>query len=80
MPFTFGFKGSFFELGKFFNRLDRFVAVKSSGLDVTGRLLLLNSITLSPGRGEGLPDADRRRERELLPASAHRGPDRRRDP
>ena len=64
MPFSFGFKGSFFELGKFFNRLDRFVAVRNGGLDVTGRLLLLNSITLDPGHGEGLPDAERRRERE----------------
>ena len=48
MPFSFGFKGNFFELGKFLDGLDRFVAVKSDGLDVTGRLLLLNSITLSP--------------------------------
>ena len=31
------------------------------------------------GRGEGLPDAERRRDREHLPAAAHRGPDRRRD-
>ena len=28
MPFTFSFKGSFFSLGDFFNRLDRFVTVK----------------------------------------------------
>ena len=55
MPFSFGFKGSFFELGKFFNRLDRFVAVKGSGLDVTGRLLLLNSITLTPDTDKGFP-------------------------
>ena len=55
MPFTFAFKGNFFELGKFFNRLDRFVAVKSSGLDVTGRLLLLNSITLVPDAEKGFP-------------------------
>ena len=55
MPFTFAFKGNFFELGKFFNRLDRFVAVKSSGLDVTGRLLLLNSITLTPDAEKGFP-------------------------
>ena len=55
MPFSFGFKGSFFELGKFFNRLDRFVAVRNSNLDVTGRLLLLNSITLTPDAEKGFP-------------------------
>jgi hypothetical protein len=55
MPFSFGFKGDFFELGKFFNRLDRFVAVKGDGLDVTGRLLLLNSITLTPDTDKGFP-------------------------
>ena len=55
MPFTFAFKGSFFELGRFFNRIDRFVAVKGEGLDVTGRLLLLNSITLVPDEEKGFP-------------------------
>ena len=79
MPFTFDFKGSFFELGKFFNRLDRFVAVRNGGLDVTGRLMLLNSITLTPDTTKGFPMLTRRREREQLPAAAHRGPDRRRD-
>jgi hypothetical protein len=55
MPFSFGFNGSFVKLGKFFNRLDRFVAVKGDGLDVTGRLLLLNSITLTPDATKGFP-------------------------
>lgn len=55
MPFSFNFKGEFFELGKFFDRLDRFVAVKGGGLDVTGRLLLLNSITLVPDSEKGFP-------------------------
>jgi len=55
MPFSFGFKGNFFELGEFFNRLDRFVAVKGGALDVTGRLLLLNSITLTPDAEKGFP-------------------------
>ncbi len=55
MPFAFNFKGSFFELGKFFNRLDKFVAVRNGGLDVTGRLLLLNSITLTPDTAKGFP-------------------------
>ena len=55
MPFSFTFKGSFFELGKFFNRIDRFVAVQGGGLDVTGRLLLMNSITLVPDADKGFP-------------------------
>jgi hypothetical protein len=55
MPFSFGFKGSFFQLGKFFNRLDRFVSVKNGKVDVTGRLLLLNSITLTPDTDLGFP-------------------------
>ena len=79
MPFSFNFKGSFFQLGKFFNRLDKFVAVRNGGLDVTGRLLLLNSITLTPDTAKGFPHLTRRRDREQLPAAAHGGPDRRRD-
>jgi hypothetical protein len=69
MPFTFAFKGSFFELGKFFNRIDRFVAVKGEGLDVTGRLLLLNSITLVPDAEKGFPalSADVSASSYLLP-------------
>ena len=55
MPFSFNFKGSFFQLGKFFNKIDKFVAVRNGGLDVTGRLLLLNSITLVPDTTKGFP-------------------------
>jgi hypothetical protein len=71
MPFTFGFKGSFFKLGKFFDRLDRFVTVKQGGMDVTGRLLLLNSITLIPDAEKGFPalSADVTAASYLLPAT-----------
>ena len=71
MPFTFGFKGNFFELGKFFDRMDRFVAVKNGNLDVTGRLLLLNSITLTPDGEKGFPmlTADVVASSYLLPAT-----------
>jgi hypothetical protein len=55
MPFSFEFKGSFFKLGQFFNRLDRFVEVKNNNVDVTGRLLLLNSISLAPDTLKGFP-------------------------
>ena len=71
MPFSFGFKGSFFELGKFFNRLDRFVKVRNGNLDVTGRLLLVNSISLSPDTEKGFPNltADVSAASYLLPAT-----------
>ena len=55
MPFSFKFKGSFFNLGSFFNRLDKFVKVKNQDVDVTGRLLLLNTISLAPDSQEGFP-------------------------
>jgi hypothetical protein len=55
MPFSFKFSGSFFKLGDFFKRLDRFVTVKNQSLDVTGRLLLLNSVSLHPDTAKGFP-------------------------
>ena len=69
MPFSFNFKGSFFELGKFFNKIDKFVAVRNGGLDVTGRLLLLNSITITPDTEKGFPNltADVTANSYLLP-------------
>ena len=51
MPFTFGFEGSFFRLSNFFNRLEDFVTVTNKDVDVTGRLLLLGSISLAPTAG-----------------------------
>jgi Tfp pilus assembly protein PilO len=48
MPFTFSFKGSYFNLGDFFRRVDRLVAVKQKRLDVTGRLMVLSRISLTP--------------------------------
>ena len=48
MPFSFGFEGSFFRLSDFFNRLEDFVTVTNKDIDVTGRLLLLGSISVMP--------------------------------
>jgi hypothetical protein len=48
LPFQFSFKGSFFNLGAFFQRLDRFVAVNQKRMDVTGRLMVLDTIALAP--------------------------------
>ena len=48
MPFSFAFEGSFFRLSDFFDRLDKFVTVTNKDIDVTGRLLLLGSISVTP--------------------------------
>ena len=47
MPFTFQFEGSFFHLGGFFSKLERYVVVNPSGVDVTGRLLQIDGISLN---------------------------------
>jgi Tfp pilus assembly protein PilO len=49
MPFTFVFNGSFFDLEHLFEGLSRFTLRKTSGgLEVSGRLLTIQSIKLSP--------------------------------
>ena len=48
MPFTLSFKGTYANLSKFFTRLERFVTVQNNKIDVTGRLLLLGSINVTP--------------------------------
>lgn len=49
MPFTFVFNGSFFELEHLFEGLNRFTLRKTSGgLQVSGRLLTIQSVKLSP--------------------------------
>ena len=52
MPFTFAFSGSFFTLSDFFQRLEHFVTVQNEDIDVTGRLLLLGSIAITPDQGD----------------------------
>jgi hypothetical protein len=52
MPFNFTFSGSFFRLSNFFSRLERFVTVQNDNIDVTGRLLLLGSIAITPDGGD----------------------------
>jgi Tfp pilus assembly protein PilO len=49
MPFTFVFNGSFFDLEHLFEGLNRFTLHKTSGgLQVSGRLLTIQSVKLSP--------------------------------
>lgn len=53
-PFTFTFGGNFFHLADFVGRLQRFVVANNKRLAVSGRLMTLNSISLSPNSG-GFP-------------------------
>jgi Tfp pilus assembly protein PilO len=54
MPFTFGFNGSFFNLYDLFQQLNHFTVRTSSGsLQVSGRLLTIQSVALAPGTSSG---------------------------
>jgi Tfp pilus assembly protein PilO len=55
MPFSFAFNGSYFDLTSFFARLEHFVSLNNKNLDSTGRLLRLESISISPS-SVGFPD------------------------
>ena len=47
MPFTFTFEGSFFKLSSFLTKLERYISARRSSVDVRGRLLLVNGISLT---------------------------------
>jgi len=54
MPFTFVFNGSFFNLYDLFQQLNHFTARTSAGnLQVSGRLLTIQSVQLAPGAASG---------------------------
>jgi Tfp pilus assembly protein PilO len=57
MPFSFTFTGSYFDLSAFFARLEHFVSLQNRRLDATGRLLRLESISISPST-IGFPDME----------------------
>ena len=50
MPFTFSFRGRFDNLTQFFSRMERFVTLRNEQMNVTGRLLRLESIDLRVDR------------------------------
>ncbi len=68
--FTFSFSGKFFNLSDFLGRLDRFVLTSGSTVQVSGRLMTLNALSLGPGP-QGFPDmtANMSATTYLLPAS-----------
>jgi Tfp pilus assembly protein PilO len=47
VPLTFSFTGSFFDLADFLHRLKRFVRVAGDRIDVRGRLMTLDDLTLT---------------------------------
>jgi Tfp pilus assembly protein PilO len=55
MPFSFSFTGSYFDLTAFFARLEHYVRLNNAKLDSTGRLMRLESISITPS-GVGFPD------------------------
>jgi hypothetical protein len=48
MPFNFTFSGGFFDLSTFFAKLEHFVTLNNQRIDATGRLLRLESVSLTP--------------------------------
>jgi Tfp pilus assembly protein PilO len=54
MPFTFAFEGRYTNLQNFLSRLERFVTVSNDKINVTGRLLRLESLSLQAG-DKGFP-------------------------
>ena len=55
MPFNFSFSGGFFDLSTFFAKLEHFVTVNNQRIDATGRLLRLESVSITPSAA-GFPD------------------------
>jgi Tfp pilus assembly protein PilO len=49
MPFSFTFNGSFFDLSSFLARVEHFVSARNARLNVTGRLLRLETVSIVPG-------------------------------
>ncbi len=75
MPFSLAFTGTFDSLGNFFARLERFVTLNGDTIEVNGRLLRIETISLAPG-DDGWPGIAGHGRRQLL----HRPRDRARPP
>ncbi len=54
VPFTFMFEGSFFKMHNLLRSVDRFSLLKGETVKIKGRLLTIDTVTLSPGRA-GFP-------------------------
>jgi Tfp pilus assembly protein PilO len=55
MPFNFSFTGGYFDLTSFFAKLEHFVTINNRRIGVTGRLLRLESVSITP-TSAGFPE------------------------
>jgi Tfp pilus assembly protein PilO len=55
MPFNFSFTGGYFDLSNFFAKLEHFVTINNKRIGVTGRLLRLESVSITPA-SSGFPE------------------------
>ena len=58
MPYDFDFRGNFFQIADFMGRLEDMVRVDDKGLGVDGRLLTIDSFSLSGDKADGFPLLD----------------------
>jgi hypothetical protein len=56
MPYNLTFKGDFFHIADFIHGLDSLVKTKNAEVDVTGRLITINSFSLAADPDGGFPD------------------------
>jgi hypothetical protein len=67
MPFTFTFNGTFLDLFHLLQGLDRFTVITPKGsLQVSGRLLTINGVKLSPAGGSGGPQSTAKSAAEAI--------------
>lgn len=55
MPFAFSFRGTYGNLQQFMARMERFVTVRNENVNVSGRLLRLESIDMAVDQERGFP-------------------------
>jgi Tfp pilus assembly protein PilO len=58
MPYTLKFTGDFSRISSFIKGLDSFVKSTNEGVDVSGRLITINSFTLGPMSGGSFPQLE----------------------
>jgi hypothetical protein len=68
LPFKLTFEGTFFEMQRFMKLVASFAKVKGGRIDVRGRLLTIDAVSLTPGRG-GFPNV-----KAQITASAYLAP------
>ena len=68
LPFSFTFEGSFRKLNKLLSSVDRFSSLRGQKIRISGRLLTLDTVSLSAGRS-GFPDV-----KVLITARAYTAP------